>query len=81
MDVQVKLFGPQAVLAEARVVTVRVGDGATGRDLRRALAQAVPALAQSLPGSRLAINHAYAADDQVVTAADEVALIGMVSGG
>ncbi|MEX0655778.1 MAG: MoaD/ThiS family protein [Phycisphaeraceae bacterium] len=81
-QVTVKLFGPQAKLAGQEAVALTLDAAApTCRDVRAALAEAQPALTASLPGSRLAVNHEYADDDQRVSADDEVALIGMIGGG
>ena len=81
MTIAVKLFGPQAQLAGAREVRVEVGDGATGAAVLAALGEAVPALRESLNGSRLAVDHAYVSEGQAIRPGQEVALIGMVSGG
>lgn len=79
--ITVKLFGPQARLAGASELAVEVPEPATCRAIVAQLRAAAPALAASLANSRLAVNHAFAADDEPVAANDEVALIGMVSGG
>jgi molybdopterin converting factor small subunit len=82
MQVAVKLFGPAAQRAGSREVRVMLeGDRATCAALRAALAAAAPALADLLAASRFAVNHEFAGDDDPVGAADEVALIAMVSGG
>lgn len=81
MRVEVLLFGPQAAAAGARVVAVEVASPASASGVRSALSAACPALTPSLGGSRLAVNRAIAADDTPVSPGDEVALIGMVSGG
>lgn len=81
-QVTVKLFGPQAKLAGRETVTLSLESAEpTCRDVHQALAEAEPALAPSLPSSRLAVNHEYVNDDQRVSERDELALIGMVSGG
>jgi len=81
MIVTIKLFGPQADLAGAREVRVPLEGTPTVARLRAALAEACPALAPTLLGSRLAVNHEFAWDSEMVGENDEVALIGMVSGG
>jgi molybdopterin converting factor small subunit len=82
MRVSVLLFGPQATLAGARSVEVDVeSDSPTATDILTALHEAAPALTGSLTSSRLAVNHEFAAADQTIHHGDEVALIGMVSGG
>ena len=77
----VRLFGPQARLAGSDAVSVELPAGATAGVLKARLAEACPALAPSLPTSRIAVNHAYAADGDPLPADAELALIGLVSGG
>jgi len=81
MQLHVKLFGPQSQLVGNDTVALQLPDPATCADVRHALYEAAPALRESLPHSRLAVNQAFAGDDHAVQAGDEVALIGMVSGG
>lgn len=81
MNIDVKLFGPQARLAGARALRVELGETPTVAQVRAALAEISPALAPSLAASRFAVNHEFANDADTVKATDEVALIGMVSGG
>lgn len=82
MRVDVLLFGPQATLVQADRVAVTVdSQQVTAAALLGALAESAPALAASLETSRLAVNHAYAQANDIITSDDEVALIGMVSGG
>ncbi len=82
MTVLVRLFGPQAQSAGRREVVLDFPNGeiSCGR-VRQALAEADPRLGATLAASRLAVNHAFAADSDLVRAGDEVALIGPVSGG
>jgi molybdopterin converting factor small subunit len=78
----VKLFGPQARLAQQREVEVEVaGDSTQAREVLAAVGAACPALGESLASSRLAVNHAFAPGDTPVRPGDEVALIGMLGGG
>jgi len=82
MRINVLLFGPQAEMAKANILTVEVEtDRASVGSVMAALGVAAPGLGPSLPNSRLAVNHTYAASDDVLSESDEVALIGMVSGG
>ena len=82
MTLTIKLFGPQATLAGEREVTIKTPQpSATAGEVLRLLGQVSPALGPSLDASRLAINHEFAADTTVVRPSDEIALIGMVSGG
>lgn len=81
MDVTVMLFGPQADLAGCREIQLQVDATATCAELRRALASHCPTLIPSLGDSRFAVNQQMVDDNHVVQACDEVALIGLVSGG
>ena len=82
MRVTVKLFGPAAQRAGAREAAVTLEPGrATCGDVKLALTRAVPAVADLIPASRLAVNQEFAADDDVVSSGDEVALVALVSGG
>jgi len=82
MQVSVKLFGPLAQAAGCQEAVVEVdGLHATCRTVREALAAAHSRLAPLLPACRLAVNHRYASEEQVLGVGDEVALIGLVSGG
>ncbi len=76
-----RLFGPQAQLADAACVAVTVPAAATVRDVRQAMEVDCEALRPSLASSRLAIDFSYAADDDLIPDGAEVALIGLVSGG
>ncbi len=57
-----------------------VAEPTAGRVLE-ALAQDAEPLAPSLASSRLAVNHEFVDSEHVIKPDDEVALIGMVSGG
>jgi molybdopterin converting factor small subunit len=81
VEITVKLFGPEAEVAGRRQVTVSVGEAATCGQLRAALAKREPLLAPRLPACRLAVNHEFAGDERPLGEQDEVALIGLVSGG
>ena len=76
-----RLFGTQAVLAGRETVDVIVPQTVTAEVLKNLLATSAPGLATTLPGSRIAIDHEYAAPDDPVPPGAEVALIGLVSGG
>lgn len=82
MKFTVLLFGPQAQIAGVPSIEVAVAsDSTTAADVLAAIAPACPALAPSLPSSRLAVNHAFAEPDTRITATDELALIGLIGGG
>ncbi|QDT67492.1 ThiS family protein [Planctomycetes bacterium MalM25] len=82
MEVTVLLFGPQADLAGARELRLDTPrDRPTAGEVLSAIGVAAPALTGSLNVSRLAVNHEFVAADRPISPGDEVALIGMVSGG
>jgi molybdopterin converting factor small subunit len=82
MNLYVKLFGPQAQMTGKSALSVHLdGESPTVADLLRALAEAEPELARSLPKSRLAVNFEFADSSQCLHPGDELALIGMISGG
>ncbi|HWB08146.1 MAG TPA: MoaD/ThiS family protein [Pirellulales bacterium] len=83
MNVHVQMFARAKELAERDVVEVRLDDGAKVlvSDLRRALAEEVPALRLILPHVMFAVNMEYAADHLVVPDGAAVACIPPVSGG
>jgi sulfur-carrier protein len=81
MTVIVKLFAAAREHAGAEVLAVELPAGATVATLRSELARRAPALASLLAKSAVAVNHDFAEDDRVLTAADEVAVIPPVSGG
>lgn len=62
-------------------MVVRVRDGATVQEIHEAIARAHPGLAVLLIACRLAVNGAFVPTDRAVTRDDELALIGLVSGG
>ena len=75
------LFGPYAAAAGRREVVVAVRGEPTAATIIDRIGEQHPALAPLLPGSRLAVNSGFAPDTQRIGAGDEVALIGLVSGG
>lgn len=80
MKINVLLFGPQATLAKRRELTVEVAEPTAGAVLTALASESEPLVA-SLSTSRLAVNHEFVAESHVLRPGDEVALIGMVSGG
>jgi molybdopterin converting factor small subunit len=82
VTVIVRLFGPQAALAGAQQLSVRLpGETASAGAVREQIALVAPMLAGSVIHSRVAVNHAFVADEALIGPDDEVALIGSVSGG
>ncbi len=82
MDCMVRLFGPAAEAAQRREISVPLaGDAPTVAELRQELGKVAPALLPFLSGCRFAVAHQFAHETQPLRPHDEIALIGMVSGG
>jgi molybdopterin converting factor subunit 1 len=81
MILSIKLFAIARQRLGRDQVEITLPDSATAVDLRCALAEQFPALADVLPHIRIAINSSYANDATVIPAGAEVALIPPVSGG
>lgn len=80
MKCTVKTFGITREITGAREVELEVAEGATVREFKQALFKQYPRLS-GLNSLFIAVNHAYADDDQALTAGDEIALIPPVAGG
>lgn len=78
--VRVRLFGPYREIAGADELVVRLPQGSTVMDLRAELARRLGSAAL-LSGMGVALNRRYAAERDVVSEGDEVALIPPVAGG
>ena len=83
MIVTVKLFGPEAKAAGLRAVAVDLGDASenTCLSLRERLVEQIPELSGLMPNCRFAVNHEFVDLTCPLLPSDEIALIGMVSGG
>ncbi|HVX11866.1 MAG TPA: MoaD/ThiS family protein [Pirellulales bacterium] len=81
MNVHVQMFARAKELAGGERVDLSLPDGATVRDVRRALAEAVPPLAALLPFCMFAVDMEYADDDATIPVGAAVACIPPVSGG
>ncbi|MEX2673715.1 MAG: MoaD/ThiS family protein [Phycisphaeraceae bacterium] len=94
MRVTVKLFANEARLAGSREIELELASEApTAADVRRALAERLPALKNQLTqhaekaagkvggGGGVAVNYEFVDDATVIQAGDEIAYIGQVSGG
>ena len=81
MILRIKLFAIARQRLGRDEVEVTLPESATAADLRGALAQQCPAIADVLPHIRIAIDSSYAADSTVIPHGAEVALIPPVSGG
>lgn len=81
MMVRVQLFALARERAGTGSLEMELADEASVGQLRAALAQTCPPLAELLPHVRFAVNNEYAADSQLIPTAAEVAIIPPVSGG
>lgn len=81
MRVRVLLFGAEADALGRRDVSIETGDAPTCGDVRDRLAREHPALSPFLPAARFAVNFQFADPARTIRPGDEVALIGLVSGG
>ena len=81
MMLRVLLFGPEAAAMARSSVEIDVPECATCATVRERLGADFPALRPHLPSGRIAVNSEFAAPDRRVAATDEIALIGLVSGG
>lgn len=81
MTVHVLLFGPESAVLGRGQVEVELGDDRTCRAAMARLGERFPALVPHLRTGRLAVNSEFAAPEREIREGDEVALIGLVSGG
>lgn len=81
MHVQVLLFGAERKAAGRDRAVVALPGPSTCQDLRERLATEVPALKPHLASARFAVNGAFVPLSHTIGERDEVALIGLVSGG
>ena len=81
MKASVKLFAVARQRVGQGTIEVEVPADATVCQLRTALAEQFPPLADILPHIRIALNNEYAKDTNPITATTEIALIPPVSGG
>jgi molybdopterin converting factor small subunit len=79
--VEVLLFGAEAKAVGRASVLVQVPPGASCQTIRHHLAEAYATLLPFLKSARFAVNSEFVPLDTIVRDGDEVALIGMVSGG
>lgn len=81
MKLSVKLFAIARQRAGRDSVELELPDRATVSQLRAALAEHCPPLAELIPHVRFAVNSEYAVDAATIPPSAEVALIPPVSGG
>lgn len=81
MNVRVKLFAVAKQRVGQSEIEVELPADATVRQLRGAIVEQYPPLADVLAHARLAVNSEYAADAAVISPTAEIAVIPPVSGG
>lgn len=82
MKMTVLLFGPYADVVNDSSVTVDIASPTcSAGEVKALLADQYPMLRGMLSAAILAVNHQAVRPDQVVHESDEIAVIGMVSGG
>ncbi|MCA8995892.1 MAG: molybdopterin converting factor subunit 1 [Planctomycetaceae bacterium] len=81
MTLTVQFFARARDLAGCSSVEVELPDGATVAQLRRTLAEQIPALEPILPTLFVAVNNDYASDEAVIPNDAQVACFPPVSGG
>jgi len=84
MPLTVLLFGPHAAAAGAPSLAItppQQPSAPTCGQVLEAIPKHAPALAPLMAGARLAVNHRFAQPHQPIHPGDELALIGLVSGG
>lgn len=79
--IRVRVFGPQAAIVGGAELEIDVASPVTVAGVLRGIETGYPELAGSIGSSRIAVNHEFAAGEEVIRPDDEVALIGMISGG
>ena len=81
MKVEVKLFAVAKQLVGAETVNLELPRGATVKELRAALVQQQPAMADVVQHVLFAVNTEYADDETTIPNDAEIACIPPVSGG
>ena len=81
MKLEVALFARAKELARADTVVLDVPDGADVAEIRRALAERIPALAGIASSLHVAVGTEYATNGTVVSSSQKVACFPPVSGG
>lgn len=80
-QIQIKLFARARELAESELISVSVEAGTTVSQLRLAMAEQFPQLQPLSSQLLIAVDNAYAGEDQTLNAQQEVACFPPVSGG
>ncbi len=80
-QIQIKLFARARELAASDLISVAVTEGASVADLRLAIAEQFPQLKPLSSQLLIAVDNAYAGEDQTLNGEQEVACFPPVSGG
>ncbi|WP_339733570.1 MoaD/ThiS family protein [uncultured Gimesia sp.] len=80
-QIQIKLFARARELAESELISVSVEEQATVAQLRLAMAKQFPQLQPLSSQLLIAVDNAYAGEDQSLNTQQEVACFPPVSGG
>ena len=80
MEVNILLFGITRDLVGQQKLTLKIPNASTVADFKKLMQEKYPKLS-ALNSVAIAVNSAYASDEQSISANDEVALIPPVSGG
>jgi molybdopterin converting factor small subunit len=78
---RVLLFGAEAAAVGESAIAINLDGVCTCEALRERLAEECAALRPFLKTARFAVNSEFAPPDRAIGPGDEVALIGLVSGG
>ncbi len=83
MNVTIRLFGPYAEAVKDSSVTLEMPEhrGCTAAQVMAQLARTHPSLSGMLEAAHLAVNHQVAEPEHPIRENDELAVIGLVSGG
>ena len=81
IQVSVLFFATLKDRAGTQATSLELPQGATVRQLKAALEQRYPALAEALPSALVSVNREFAFNDDPLPAGAEVALFPPVSGG
>ncbi len=81
MKVKILLFATLRDYVGAKAIEMEIPQGTTVTGLKDVLAKMYPRMAPAKNSIMAAINHEYAADDQIIASNAEIALFPPVSGG
>lgn len=81
MIYKIQLFATLKATTGLSSVNIELAESATVADLMESMTEDFPSISPLLKSSLIAVNHAFAASDQVLNPGDEIALFPAVSGG